>query len=98
MTELEIEIETEKENQLVNRRELKLIAHHPEMETPNRNQLSKAISDLVGVTKDNIIVDKINSEFGSRKSTVSTRIYEDKEDALHYEPDHKLEKNNIKGD
>ncbi len=98
MTELEIEIETERENQLVNRRELKLIAHHPEQETPGRDRLKDVISNLVGVSKDKIIVDKINSEFGSKKSTISTRIYEDKEDALRYEQDYKLEKNNLKGD
>ena len=98
MAELELEIETEKENQLINRREITLIAHHPEMETPDRNKLMSEISNLIGVSKDKVIVDKINSEFGSKKSSVTTRIYESKDDALRYEPEYKLKKNNLEGE
>ncbi len=94
---VEVEIESEKENKLLNRRELTLIVSHQGEETPSRKQLKDRVSNLVNSSKDTVIVDSIKTMFGKEQSTVEARVYDDKESAVKYERKYQKERNKIKG-
>lgn len=95
MTEMEIEIENEKQNELLHRRELQSRIYHDGESTPTIKQVKDRVADLVGESKGNIIVKKIDSKFGKGESIVDSRIYENEEDIKKYEPKYSLKRNNI---
>ncbi|MFO7792993.1 MAG: hypothetical protein R6W73_08470 [Candidatus Saliniplasma sp.] len=97
MSESEIEIEKEKENKLLNRRELVFIVTYGPNPIPSRDSIRDRISNFMDVSKDTVIIDKINSEFGMNKTKVLTRVYNSKEDTLQYESKHSLQRNKIQG-
>lgn len=97
MTEMEIEIENEKQNRLLHRKELQSRIYHDGESTPTIEQVKGKIAELVGRSKNNIIVKKIDSKFGMGESVVHSRIYENDEDLKKYEPKYSLKKNNIEG-
>jgi len=82
---VEVEIEHEKENNLLNRRELSLSVEHEGEETPARDTLTEEIAKLVNASKDEIIIDKVDQEYGKGRSNVEVRVYDDKESAQKYE-------------
>ncbi len=90
---VDVEIERESENKLLERRELTLKAEHEGENTPTRDNLLDNISDLVGASKDCIIIDSINPEFGKGESTITVRVYNDPEYVEKYERDHIIERN-----
>lgn len=94
---VEVEIESEKENKLLNRRELTLIVSHQGEETPGREQLKDRVSNLVNSPKNTVIIDSINTMFGKEQSTVEARVYDDEESAVKYERKYQKERNKIKG-
>lgn len=96
MSEISIEIEEEKENKLLNRRELVLSVHHGLEPTPNRDQIKAKIATLTGFEKERIVVENIISEFGLDKAKVLAKLYQSKEDALRYERKYQIDRNKIK--
>lgn len=82
---VEVEIEHEKENELMNRREISLSVDHEGEETPARDTLTNEVANLVNASKGEIIIDKIEPEYGKGKSNVEVRVYDDKESAKKYE-------------
>lgn len=94
---VEVEIESEKENKLLHRRELTLIVSHQGEETPGREQLKDRVSNLVNSPKNTVIIDSIKTMFGKEQSTVVARVYDDKESALKYERKYQKERNKIEG-
>lgn len=93
----EIEIESEKENKLLNRRELTLRLYHSGEPTPTRKVVRSRIAELTGFNKDQIIVDSINTEFGKNEVMIKAKLYNDKKDAMKNEPDYILVRNELKG-
>lgn len=93
MAEIDIDIESEKENELMNRRELTLRVYHGSSPTPERKVVEEKISELTGFDKDRVIVDSINPEFGKDESKVIARLYEKKDDVKKYEREYMLERN-----
>ncbi len=93
MPDMEIEIENEKENKLLNRRELTLRVYHNREATPDRSAVRKKISELTGFDNEKIIVEKVKSEFGRDESTVLAKVYDNTDDANRYERKHILERN-----
>ncbi len=84
----EVEIEHEEKNDLMNRREMTLKVTHEGEGTPTRDSLTDQIANLADATKGNIVIDKIDTEFGKEESIVKARIYEDKESMEKYERDY----------
>ncbi len=97
MSESEIEIKEEKENKLLSRRELVLVISHGTNPIPSRDDLRKRISNFMNASKEQVIIDKINSEFGTDKTQVFTKVYSSKEDTIKYESEHSLKRNKIQG-
>lgn len=94
---VEVEIESEKENKLLHRRELNLIVSHQGEETPGREQLKDRVSNLVNSPKNTVIIDSINTMFGKEQSNVEARVYDDEESAVKYERKYQKERNKIEG-
>jgi len=94
---VEVEIESEKENKLLNRRELTLIVSHQGESTPDRNQLKDRVSNLVNSPKNTVIIDSINTMYGKEESKVEARVYDDEESAIKYERKYQKERNKIEG-
>ncbi|MFW6375718.1 MAG: 30S ribosomal protein S24e [Thermoplasmatota archaeon] len=94
---VEVEIESEKQNKLLNRREMSLIVSHQGEETPGREQLKDRVSNLVNSPKNTVIIDSINTMFGREQSTVEARVYDDEESAVKYERKYQKERNKIEG-
>lgn len=91
---MKIEIVEEKENPLLNRKELKLRIIH-DAATPSRKEVRDALIALLGVEKDRVILDSYTSRFGKRESTGTARVYEIRERALEVEGKPALLKNEL---
>ena len=98
MADIEVEIEEEKENKLLKRRDMTVRVYHEADPTPTRATIKDRIADLVGTSKDNVIIENIKSEFGKEETKVNVRVYDNKEDAQKYERDYVLERNKISGE
>ncbi|MEF8874260.1 MAG: 30S ribosomal protein S24e [Candidatus Thermoplasmatota archaeon] len=85
---VEIEIEQEKENKLMHRRELILSADHEGEGTPSRKDLNTEISNLVNASKNEVVIDKVDTEYGKEKSMVHVRVYDDEEYVEEFERDY----------
>ncbi len=90
---VEVEIEQEKENKLMHRRELVLSADHEGEGTPSRKDLADKIASLVNASKNEIVIDKVDSEYGREKSMVHVRVYDDEEYVKEFERDYFQKRN-----
>lgn len=81
-------------NKLLNRRELELIISY-ESSTPKREEVRKFISEQYDISIERVIVEKIESIFGSRKARIHVHIYDDVEDARKFERKHVLKKHEL---
>lgn len=85
---VEVEIEREKENKLMHRRELIFSADHEGEGTPSRKDLNTEISNLVNASKNELVIDKVDTEYGKEKSMVHVRVYDDEEYVEEFERDY----------
>ncbi|MBI4173532.1 MAG: hypothetical protein HY519_02315 [Candidatus Aenigmarchaeota archaeon] len=81
---------TEKENQLMGRRELWLSIEHKGQATPTRKQLLDGVAKAVGSPAENVIIDRIFTDTGRSSSRLKVLAYKDKNSI----PKAKLEKMN----
>ncbi len=89
---MEVRILEEKENSLLERKELKIkIAH--DAATPKISEVRDKLVAMLGVDKETLILDSFRSKFGARESVGFVKVYKTKERALQVEPRHRLEKN-----
>ena len=89
---MEVKILEEKENPLLDRKELKVrIAH--DAATPKISEVRDKLVAMLSVDKETLILDSFRSKFGARESIGFVKVYKTKERALSIEPRHKLEKN-----
>ncbi len=88
----EVNIIWDRENKLVERKELEIEISHFGKGTPTRLELRKILSSLLNVPEDLIFVRNIRSEYGLNKSRARIHIYENKERALELEPKHIVRK------
>ena len=66
---MEIEIESKRNNPLLNRTEVNFIVKHEGEGTPNREIIRDQLADKLNSKKENIIVNIIESSFGNNEST-----------------------------
>ncbi len=91
---MKIEIVEEKDNPLLNRKELKIKIIH-EGATPSRKEVKDALVALLGAEKERVILDSYTSRFGMKESVGTARVYETKERALEVESKPVLAKNEL---
>jgi len=87
------EVEAEKYNPLIGRRELLLRLHHLLKPTPSRLQVRLAIAKLFDVDVARVYVRSIKTEYGAGISKAVVHVYDSVERALAFEPKHIIERN-----
>ena len=92
MIEMDLEVIEEKDNVLLNRRELKLKIDH-NAATPSRMEVKKNVAMKYNVDPDLIVIDKMKSEFGKSETKAYIKIYETTEAAKLVEREHILKRN-----
>ena len=60
---MEIDIIEKHDNLLLERTEVRLIAKHPKESTPSRKVLKDSIVEALGLKKEVLVIDTIDSEF-----------------------------------
>ncbi len=91
---MNIEVIQDRKNPLLNRRELDLTIHY-ESSTPKREDVRKALSEKYGVEVERIIIEKMESLFGTKKARAHVHIYDTIEDAKRYERKHILKRHGL---
>lgn len=94
---MEIEITDDKENRLLNRREIYFMITHDNESTPRRDEVITRLVQDTGVAREKIVVDHIKPEYGIPRSKGYAKVYKTKEDALHFERNPILKRNKLIG-
>ena len=77
LVDMELEILEERENPLLNRKELKINIKHPNSPTPRKQDLIKEISSRFSVPEDQVSIDYIFTKKGLQESFVKVKIYKE---------------------
>lgn len=89
---MNIEIETKKDNPLMDRVEVRFDVMHTGEATPTRDVLRAELANILGVNKDRVIVDNVLSNYGITKSSGYAKVYGSVESAKNYESDYLLDR------
>ncbi len=93
---MEIEIVDKKENQLLDRTEVTFKATHANEGTPQRETVREKLASMLKATKERVIVDSMDSEFGKMETVGYAKVYKTKEAAMKFEREHVLVRNKLK--
>lgn len=92
---MQAEIVSRKENPLLKRIEIQFkVVHHGEG-TPQRDTIKEELAKLAKAPKDRVIIDHMESQFGTTHTVGYAKIYDSKEDALAHERKHILGRNRL---
>ena len=89
---MDIKVIEEKNNPLLNRREVKFVVEH-DGPTPSRKSIVEKIAATMNSKVGLVIVDSLKSEFGKRETVGYAKIYENKERAKEVERAHIITRN-----
>jgi small subunit ribosomal protein S24e len=92
---MEIEIIEKRENPLLDRTDVRFVAHHAGDKTPTRDQLRKSVASAVGAKAELTIIDSVRSEYGRGASQGFAKVYTSVEKARHHERHYIQKRNNI---
>jgi small subunit ribosomal protein S24e len=81
---MEIKVIEEKENPILNRREIKFVVEH-DGPTPSRKNVVEKIAATMNSKVGLVMVDSLKSEFGKRETLGYAKIYETEERAKEVE-------------
>jgi len=93
MEKLNLKIVELKENKSLKRKELKVLVEHPNKGTPAKDEIRDVISKKFNTSPENVIIRKIESEYGLPKSWIFIRIYDDRKTLEEVEPEYILRRN-----
>lgn len=91
----EIKIISEKENPLLERKEIEFIIFHAGQGTPKRVDIRKKLAAILNKDVDCVYIEHLYSKTGKPETRGEARIYKRKEKALAIEPKHIIERNKI---
>lgn len=89
---MDIQIIEEKNNPLLNRREVVFKVLHDEA-TPSRKSIVERLAATMNSKSGLVFVDRLNTEFGKRETIGYAKIYETPERAKQVERPHIVERN-----
>lgn len=89
---MELEISGLKENKLLSRKELDVVAYHPGMPIPSREEITDKISELYQTSKKNIVVGNLKNRYGTHRTTLRAKIYSNAEVLSSVEKKHVVAK------
>jgi small subunit ribosomal protein S24e len=89
---MQISVIEEKENPLLNRRELQIKIEHP-AGTPARIEVKNRVAAELKVEPQQVIVRSMKTSFGKRETVAAVKIYQSAESAQQIEADYVLKRN-----
>lgn len=90
---MKIDVLEEKENPLLDRKELTVKVIHKGKATPKKDEIRDKIIAKLGANKDTLILGPLNQRFGSTDSLAKVKIYKTKERLIQVEAPHRIKKN-----
>jgi small subunit ribosomal protein S24e len=94
---MEIEIVDETENPMLHRTDVRFELTHEDA-TPSRLQVRDSLAATLDKGSDEVVIRKLDTKFGMRKTIGDAKVYESADDARDVEQDHMLERNKIEAD
>jgi ribosomal protein S24E len=93
---MELEIVSRKDNPLLDRTELEVLAHHAGQPTPTRDEVRQHVATAMKAKKDVVLVDHMETTFGTGLTRGYVKVYNSKEaaNAIEREP---IKKRNASG-
>ena len=85
---MELEIVSKKDNPLLDRTELEVLAHHTGKPTPTRDEVREQVAAAMKAKKDVVLVDHMESTFGKGVTRGYVKVYKTKEAAMAIERGH----------
>jgi ribosomal protein S24E len=82
---MELEIVTKKENPLLERLELEVLARHIGQPTPKRDEVREQVATEVKAKKEQVVVDHLDTTFGTGLTRGYVKVYKSKQAALAIE-------------
>jgi len=92
---MEIEIDSKKNNPLLNRTEVYFTIKHEGESTPNREIIRSELADKLNTKKENIVLNTIHSGFGNQEITGYAKIYSSLTKIKEIEPEYLLKRNKL---
>ena len=92
---MEIKIIEDKEQPLLNRREVTAEVEFP-AQTPSRLELRSKLAEILKSQENLVVVVKIDVDFGFRKAKVLTHVYTKEDDLSNIEPKHTIKRHEPK--
>lgn len=93
---MELKVEETRNNKLLKRKEIRYRVVFGKEPTPKRDQIKEMISKNLGANKELVIVDNNVQQTGKHELHGYSKIYDDKDSAMLYEPDYELYRNGLK--
>lgn len=87
---MEIEITEKKENQLLNRTEIKFRVDHPGTPTPTRPEVKAQLAAKLGINEEVLVLEKIAGIYGRQSASGIARVYNSKDELEKLEPKYLL--------
>ena len=94
---MDIDIVTEEENPMLHRKDVRFELQHDDA-TPSRLSVRDSLAAKLNKDSREVVVRKLDTKFGMRKTIGEARVYETPEYAQQVETDHRLERNKITAD
>lgn len=94
---MDVHILEESENPMLHRTDVRFEITHEEA-TPSRLSVRDSLAAKLDKPSEEVVVHKLDTKFGMRKTVGYAKIYESPEHALDVEQEHMLERNKITAD
>ncbi|APX96964.1 30S ribosomal protein S24e [Natronorubrum daqingense] len=91
---MDVDIVSETENPMLHRTDVTFELVHEDA-TPSRLQVRDSLAAKLNKDADEVVVRKLDTKFGMRKTVGQAKVYETADNARDVEQDHMLERNKI---
>ena len=91
---MDVDIIEEDENPMLHRTDVTFELTHDDA-TPSRLQVRDSLAAKLNKDADEVVVRKLDTKFGMRKTVGAAKVYETADAATEVEQDHMLERNKI---
>lgn len=92
---MKIEIESKNPNTLMDRTEVSFMADHRGEGSPKRADVKAKLAEALAVSKDKVIIDHMETEFGMGVSKGYAKVYGSAESAKKFEKNYLLARNGL---
>ncbi|WP_312911836.1 30S ribosomal protein S24e [Natronosalvus caseinilyticus] len=94
---MDVDIISEEENPMLHRSNVTFELTHDEA-TPSRLQVRDSLAAKLNKDADEVVIRKLDTKFGMRKTVGHAKVYETSAHATEVEQEHMLERNKIVSD